>query len=193
MKRLNKVIVIICTLLGAATTSYAQRTAAGLYTVSASALTDFSALGGEVSFGKNFLYSYMGAGVSLNNNAVTVNTGEVTEFLRSELFFDWMWRPYHTRDRRFDVYVGGELFIGLETLDPYTRLKSDTYQGLVNNGYQRNVFIYGGAVRLEAEYYFTPVLGLFLCERMPVTINSQQKLLVGCISFSTSAGFRLTF
>lgn len=193
MKRLYKVIVIVSVLFGAANLAYAQRTAAGLYTVSASALTDFSAVGGEVSLGKNLLYSYMAAGVSLNNNAVTVNTGEGTEFLRSELFFEWMWRPYHTRDRRFDAYVGGDLFIGMETLDPYSRLKADTYQGLKNNGYQRNVFIYGLAPRFEAEFWFTANLGVFAYERIEVAINSQRDLLIGCLSFTGAFGMRYTF
>lgn len=174
----KKVVVIIAaavlTFLGTGD-CLAQRTAQGESILTGSALTSMTSFGGEVFYGRYLLRSEWGAGVGAVTRTLPVNTGETLQYLRLEGMGRFMYRVYGTRSRAINAYVGGDLFVGCEFMDPFRRLSATTKLP----GYSDAKFIFGLSPRLEGEFFLTPSLGLVVPVRVPVTFLSQFGRAVG--------------
>lgn len=192
MYRKVKFALILCLALLWTSNAQAQRTARGMYLVSSGAVSDFSSAGTELSFGRYLLSSYMAGGVILNHTGFLAN-GERSVFLSTEVFYDWMYRLMSSRNRELNLYVGSDLFGGLEILDPYYRLLPETYKGLENNGFVKSSFIYGVSPRIELEWFLSTCVALTFDGRLAVTLGSQRQLPLSCLCPTLSFGARVIF
>lgn len=168
----------------------AQRTAYGTVEVHGSVLTTLSSFGGEIGAGQYFQRSYVGGGVSFTNRLIRETThNEKVNVERITAFADWMYRPYGTRDRKFSLYVGGDIFIGYERMDLFNQATKSCLQSLYNIGYSKQKVIYGFSPRVEGELFIAPQWAIIFPIRVPLTFNTQ----VGIFGFEIGVGARCNF
>ena len=172
----KKSFLISLFLLLFATSGYCQRTADGEFQASAAFKFGAYTLGAELNGGVYLLDSYIGGGASFISKSVSIsNQSGSTDFARFGGFAEWMWRFFGTRKRNLNFYVGGDVLLGGEILDPYSRLSSSTRKSLEEGGYKDSVFIYGVTPKVSAEFFFTRMLALYAHIAGPFTFNSQSK------------------
>ena len=190
MDRLIKSILSVSLLAIVCANASAQRTSSGELEATVSFTAAPYSIGAEVSVGTYLLYTYAEGGVTLMNRKVRAGSGYDTSFLRLEGYGAWMWRFFGTYSRRFNAYIGGDLFLGWEWLDPFDRLPSIQSRELSSEGYSDGVFIYGLSPRLNLEFFVFPTVALVAGTRVPFTFNSQSS---GIVGLEFSVGARLNF
>lgn len=187
---MHRIAVILVSLLAASFTAAAQRTAYGEYFAGGGLLTSSTSLGMEVSFGSYLLDGYWAGGISAVNRAVREErSGEVVSLPHAELFGQLMWAPYRNRSRSLNTYVGGDIFVGWELLDPFKEIPSYIRRSILNAGYDKRRFIYGIAFRAEMEYFVTDLLAVVPVLRVPAAFRSQTRVL----SWEAGVGVRFNF
>ena len=168
----------------------AQRTSNKQFFLSGDIAYTGTSLGFEVQFGQYLLNFYYSAGFNVANRAtIETNHGEVVSFLQTEFTTHGMWRFFGTRSRNLNLYIGPEVFVGLEWMDPLKSLSEPARQGLYNIGYKKSVLIYGVSPEFELEFFPLPRFALIFNAKMPVTIQSQYNLL----GFQLGLGGRYNF
>ena len=168
----------------------AQRTAYGTVEVHGSILTTLSSLGGEIGAGQYFQRSRVGGGVSFTNRMIRETThNEKVNFERITGFAEWLYRPYGTRNRKFSLYIGGDIFFGYERMDLFNQASATCRQSLYNIGYSKYKIIYGLSPRIEGELFVGQQWAILFPIRIPITFNSQ----VGVFGFEVGVGARYNF
>lgn len=187
---MRKTVPICAALLLACLPVRAQRTSYGERLATADILCSFSSLGVSASLGYYLLDGYWAGELSAVVRATRVaETGEPLGYARVTGGAAWMYRLWSTRSRDICAYAGGDLFMGFESMDPFGALEEGTRAGLLNSGYSRTRFIYGPALRAEAEWFVRDALALTVPVRMPVTLNSA----FGTLGFEAGVGIRYNF
>ena len=184
--------ILLALLFVSSTTASAQRTSRGQFLFSGDVSTFmFESIGGEITVGRYMKYSYWNAGVLNENPWVPINgTGEKAMFARYEAMGSFMYRIIPTHTRVFNVYGGGEVFVGGEVLDPYAQLTEETYRTLLNSGYRTARFIYGGAIRLELEVFPFRSWAIYVPIRASLTANTA---INGMFGGSVGLGIRFNY
>lgn len=186
-------LLLIITFICISVPSYGQRTSDGQLVGTVAIGSNFTSVvsDGEISFGRYFLYSEVSGGVLASNMSMSVSNGETLGFLRLEGFGKWMWRAYGTYARNFNCYIGGDLFLGAELMDPFARVSEVTYNAFKYSGYNEVVFIYGLGPRAELEFFPFSRIAFFASFRAPLTFGSQYSDIV--ISASARIGAKYNF
>lgn len=155
-------------------TASAQRTAYGERQLNIEGhASPVPSYGAALSYGQYLLNTFWEGGVTADNYIKLHKTDGLYGNLRVEGYGAFFYRIYGTRNRQLSVYVGGDLFLGFEFLDPFKRLTQPGYQSLLNKGNKAYQFIYGVSPRAEAEFFVSRDIALVLRMRVPVTLNTQ--------------------
>lgn len=173
---MKKVLILFVSIALSAVSAVAQRTAYGEYLASGSILLTNTSLGAEASFGSYLMDGYWSAGVNVANRAAIEEISrEVVSFPRVEIFGALLWAPYRTRSRSVNTYIGGDIFVGWELMDPLKSTPSHIIKSLKNAGYSSARFIYGGAIRAEVEWFVSDQFALTAILRTPAAFRSKLK------------------
>ena len=175
-KALTVSLAVLMVFLMASFHASAQRTAYGerLLGLSATA-SPRSAYGATAEFGMYLLNSYWTGGLALEDRLKRHVSGQPFGNARVEGFGSYMYRIYGTRNRQLSVYVGGDIFLGFEFLDPFKQLDEPTWNSMLNGGYKEYRFIYGASPRAAVEFFVTGDLAVTAGIRIPVTLNGAFK------------------
>ena len=114
---------------------------------------------------------------------------EKVNFERITGFAEWLYRPYGTRNRKFSLYIGGDIFFGYERMDLFNQASATCRQSLYNIGYSKYKIIYGLSPRIEGELFVGQQWAILFPIRIPITFNSQ----VGVFGFEVGVGARYNF
>ena len=161
--------------------AHAQRTSEGssAVTLSFTGAVVAPGLGLSADYTGYLLFGYWRAGINNTYRAFRA-IDDVTGESRGNVWWsdltvggDFMYRLYSGRARVFNVYAGGGVFLGIETIDPFGKAPEG-----ISTGYgAKNTFIYGVSVGVEGEWFFlsrlVPNLALSFGVRTPVKIASQ--------------------
>lgn len=174
---MRRIILISIAIILSATGAYAQRTAYQEYQVTARGQLSNNSIGAEVSFGSYLVDGYWAGGISaVNRAAIEDLSREVVSFPRVEVFGQLMWAPYRTRSRELNTYVGGDIFVGWELMDPLKSSPDHIRQSLKNAGYDTSRFIYGAALRAEVEWFVSDRFALLAAVRTPAAFRSKLRV-----------------
>ena len=166
----------------------AQRTAQGQIHFSGHVDYNLSTIGGEVSGGQYLYFGYWAASLNAQNYAYKFKSSNVNaNFLRLTPSGIFMYRLLKTPSRNLNLYGGGDVFLGPEFLDLFAQLPETTLNVLVNKGFSRTRFIYGGSLRLEGEFFPLRKLAIILPLRLSFTGNTAKNEIVG---FTVGLGIR---
>lgn len=190
-------IYSLCAVILAMTTpqlSSAQRTAYGERQISVNANWTVSSFGGEAYFGQYLTMGYWFSGLGYNNRLeIDAPTGEKIHFPRLQFFGGYMYRLYGTKIRNFNIYAGGDFFIGAEILDAYKTLTEPTKKSLLEAGMNEVKFIYGPAIRAEAELFVSDTFAITAKARVPFCLNTNFSVLSLPCLLELSVGARVNF
>ena len=176
MKKSAFIVVTTLLFLTGAVTVHAQRTSQGTIEVTASVNTSFNSFGGDISAAYYFQSSYIGGGVSyMDRKFHEKNYDENVSLGRAEAYVTWMWRFFGSRGRAVNLYLGGDIFLGIEMLDPFKQCTAVTRQALYNVNFEKNRIIYGLSPRLEGEFFVAPRVAIVLPLRLPIAFNTNRK------------------
>lgn len=168
----------------------AQRTSRGMGEITLTAGSTLSHWGGELTYGQYLMSSYWFSGVAFHNRFEwDIPSGEKIHFPRLEARGGMLYRLLSSYNRAVSLYVGGDVFLGMEMLDLYGTLTEPVRRSLLNNGYKPYQFIYGTAPRVELELFLSPSFALVAGGRAPLTFGTRFPLL----GWELSAGGRLNF
>lgn len=166
----------------------AQRTMRGENLIEANAVSSpqFPAVSGaQVHYGRYMLGSYWKAGLSgVHYGPAGDEYGVTGGSLHLVAEGEWMYRLLGTRNRQFNLYGGGGIFLGCERTGGWQDLTGDSLEAE-----DMYFFLYGIQPSLEAELFITRKIALVLSGSAPINFSSQQ----GHLHLSASAGVRVNF
>jgi len=151
--------------------AHAQRTMRGESMITAGTHYPFSSpywLGADLSYGQYLLSSCWKAGVSATEYSHPLDGDMNMGYLHAVAYGEWMYRFVGTRNRAFNLYGGGGVFIGYEAVDAFSLLPEE-----MKEDYRKGTFLYGMNVSLEMEIFFSRRVGLVLNGRLPLNFSSQ--------------------
>lgn len=195
MRKLVKVLVCLSFMaLTIPQDASAQRTAYGEKQLSVSANWTISSLGAEAYYGEYLLYGYWFAGANFNDRfELDGPSQENIHFPRMQAFGGYMGRLYGSRSRSFNLYAGGDVFLGMEVLDMYKTLTAPTMKALLENGLSETRFIYGVALRLESEAFLSPALAVTPRIRIPFCLGTNMSVMDAYTLFEIGVGLKYNF
>ena len=164
----------------------AQRTMTGQDFVSVFAETPFTSAGLSAEWGRYHLYGLWSAGLSAVDRRVDFTSEGVTcrsSYLHTEAYYDWLFRIAATTSRSVSWYAGAGAFLGLETMDPFSRVPSDKVKAEEGTS-----FLYGLSVRTELEIFLSDALALVAKFRVPCNFNT--RIPSGNVLFEAGLGLR---
>lgn len=168
------VIFLSILLLLLCVSARAQRTSKGIRSVSASASWTVSSFGGELDYGTYLHNSYLFGGLNIANRAhYNTTISEIVNHQSLEALMGWEWRLYGTRSRVFNIYLGGDVFIGVEMFDLFKNERETTRKIYYNEGIKDYKFIFGLSPRVEIEYFVSTTVAITASARAPITFLSQ--------------------
>lgn len=168
----------------------AQRTSDGERAIALWGGTTFSSWGGELYYGEYLLPGYWFAGAGLHDRLERdIPSRETVHYPRLQARGGFMYRLLSDYSRSVNLYIGGDVFIGVEMLDWFRRMSPTTRQAFYNNGYRDYQFIYGTAPRAELEFFLLPSIALVAGGRFPFCFGSP----FPTIGWELSIGAKLNF
>lgn len=174
--------------------SSAQRTSVGTPFAGVSAVSSFTGSGCQVEFGQYKLGGFWKGTLSGVNRGLSLEDGSgravgTVPYLHVDFDAEYLWRLYGSRARKVNLYGGGGVFLGYESIDPYGR----TPKGVALPYETRTAFLYGVSATAEVEWFFlsrlVPCLAAVGGGRMPVNFSS----LVSNLSCEVYLGLRYDF
>ena len=190
----KRLYLILLAVLASGLTAGAQRTAYKQPFLDARVTTEFTSVGGDISFGMYDRHFYWSAGLLMDNLMHPPKGAPEQSRIKGALtrltpYGAFMYRLLRTNNRAVNLYGGGDVFIGIETFDLFH---------VVNNGETKTRFIYGGALRLEGEFFVSMRLAILVPVRFSVTGNTKAPRSVdndkpNLINLTTGLGIRYNF
>ena len=188
MKRLLPILGVL--LLLGSVPALGQRTSKGESQISLTGSSTLSHWGGELYYGRYLLRGYWLAGAGFHNRIeLDAPSGETVHYPRLQARGGYMHRLFGSYSRAFNLYVGGDAFIGVEMLDLFGTLSETTLRAYHRSGFNDFQFIYGAAPRVELELFLLPTVALVAGGRAPPTFGSPFPTL----GWEVSAGAKLNF
>ena len=173
----------------------AQRTAEGSMFIGASQMVSAYAVpsgGRELGAGGYLRSSMWKAGVRAVdwNHKVSADTGvehdDLFDHIAWSLYGGWRYRLMGTYNRMFSLYLGGDIFLGLNQYEAFRKLPDELATGIARCG-----FIYGVQPELELEVFPGRRVALILGVQLPVTLGSSLKTDIWNITGSVGARINL--
>jgi len=164
--------------------AHAQRTMRGESLLTAGTHYPFSSpywLGADLSYGQYLLSSYWKAGISATEYSHHPDSGADIGYLHAAAYGEWMYRIAGTRNRAFNLYGGGGVFLGYEAIDAFSLLPEE-----MKEDYPKGAFLYGVNASFEMEIFFSKKVALVIGGRLPMNFSSQ----FGWFHYQVGAGLR---
>lgn len=163
----KRLYLILLAVLASGLTAGAQRTAYKQPFLDAKVTSDFTLVGGDISFGMYDRHFYWSAGAIMDNFLVPFNDNAKGPVTRLTPYGAFMYRLLRTNNRAVNLYGGGDVFIGAEFVDLFQRHDNIT---------RATRFIYGGALRIEGEFFVSMQLAILVPVRLSITGNSSTNM-----------------
>jgi len=163
----------------------AQRTMRGESLLSIEAHYPFTSpygIGGEISYGQYLLSSLWKAGICVTEYTASPTDYLSLGYLHANAYGQWMYRIAATRSRVLNLYAGGGVFLGYESVMSWNDLPESFTQD-----HSSGKFLYGVFPSLEMEIFFSKKVALFLGASLPINFSSQFRHL----NYQTGAGIRI--
>ena len=189
-KMRTKSVIITLLLLASTLSAHAQRTAVGMNQISATFTTSLSSIGGEVLYGRYLTHGYWFGNMTFVDRAERDSQLlETIHHQRYQAGGGYMARLYGTKSRNFNVYGGGDVFIGAEMLDVFKSMTPATRQSFYSAGFSDYRFVFGLSPRAEVEFFPINNLAVIGLVRAPVCLNTK----FGILGLELGVGIRVNF
>lgn len=197
LKKICNVLIVCALVSGLSERAFAQRTMDGQMFASVSYVNGLfperalTQIGGEANLGQYILSScYWEAGVRYNPLTKMQTVGSLTAF------GGFNYRIASTRNRAFNLYAGGRLFLGVD----YTEGSNPVEEIVIGTGSSVQVtdievepgktrFMIGIDPAVEMEWFFVKKIALVVRVSAPVKFMTQQQFFSG----RAGAGLRFNF
>ncbi len=139
------------------------------------------------SFGAGALYSrylssgYWETGVIANRHLAPTTASVDIEYYRVTVCGGYMQRIAANRRRSFNLYLGGGMFLGVESRDPFSIIPENIEISLAPNA-----FTFGVYPNLLAEIFISKGVAITLSGSLPIIFSSA----FGVINYNTALGLK---
>lgn len=183
---MNKIllrITIIVSVIFISHNVFAQRTMPNEKMFSISTGYNYDGYGVSASFGGYTKSGYWQVGASRDMYRKQLNLENYKlDYYHITVSGYYLTSLFRTRSRSFNLYGGGGIFMGYESIDPFRRLPK-TIETNLKNGY----FLCGLSAVSEVEIFLTRKFAIIVSQNVPLNFSSK----LGFIHFQTKVGFRI--
>ena len=183
----RRITTIVFILVASSVLCNGQRTMSEQPFVSIEGFYNGSLAGGDITAGRYTINAFWFGSLSLSPHSVELglNDGNVlgkTLYLQSLVYGGYQYRVISSRKRNANLYLGGAVFAGLETFDPFSKLPSN-----IDTGFSKHTFIYGLTPMMSLEIFVSRAVSLTASCRLPVNFSSK----ISRLHYNTGAGIKI--
>lgn len=183
----NRIAIILLMLVASSVLCKGQRTMSGQTFIGTEGFYNGNLAGGDVTIGRYTINAFWFGSLSVSPYSVELdlNDGKIfgkAGYLQTLIYGGYQYRVISSRKRNANLYLGGAVFAGLETFDPFSKLPSN-----IDTGFSKHTFIYGLTPMLSLEIFVSRVVSLTASCRVPVNFSSK----ISLFHYNTGAGIKI--
>lgn len=169
----RRITIIVFILIASSVLCRGQRTMSKQIFASIDGFYNGSLTGGDIEIGRYTINAFWFGSLSLSPYSVELNLDDgnalgKTLYLQSLIYGGYQYRVISSRKRNANLYLGGAIFAGLETFDPFSQLSAN-----IDTGFNKHTFIYGLSPILSFELFVSKVVALSISGKMPINFSSK--------------------
>lgn len=172
----NRIVILLLMFVVPSVLCKGQRTMSGQMFIGTEGFYNGCLAGGDVTVGRYTINAFWFGSLSVSPYSIELdlNDGKVlgkARYLQTLIYGGYQYRVISSRKRNANLYLGGAVFAGLETFDPFSKLPSN-----IDPGFSKHTFIYGLTPLVSMEIFVSRMVALTASCKVPFSFSSRISL-----------------